>query len=65
MSGLSLEEYKEKIKRVDDDIESLRREGNTGRKLEILTEYRGYLKDEMEMLQREQNIQRSGSHNRK
>lgn len=54
MSDLTIDELTEKLKRVDTDIESLRMSGNSGRKIEILTEYRAYLKDELEFLKREQ-----------
>ena len=54
MSELTIEEMKQKIERVKEDIESLRASGDASRRLEILTEYKSYLEDELEMIKREQ-----------
>ena len=50
MSELSIQEYKEKIDQVKKDIETLKLSGTSGRRLEVLTEYLGYLEDEMQFL---------------
>jgi hypothetical protein len=54
MSDLSITELKEKIERVKQDLESLRLTGDASRKLEILSEYKTYLEDELKVLQKEQ-----------
>ena len=54
MSELTIEEMKQKIERVKEDIESLRSSGDASRRIEILTEYKSYLEDELEMIKREQ-----------
>ena len=51
---LTIEALKEKIAKVDIDMEELQRTGDTSRKFEVLSEYKAYLKDELKMLQREQ-----------
>lgn len=53
MNDLTIEEYKAKIARVTKDIEGLRLTGDSSRKLEILSEYRSYLEDELRMLENE------------
>ena len=55
MSDLTIEEMQAKIERVKIDIESLRMAGDASRKLEILTEYKKYLEDELEFTKREQD----------
>lgn len=54
MSGLTIEEMKQKIERVKSDIDRIRASGRAGKEVEILTEYQRYLEDELEMLKREQ-----------
>lgn len=54
MSDLTIEEMKEKINRVNQDIDTIQSQGAAGRKLEVLTEYKAYLEDEMAFMQREQ-----------
>lgn len=54
MSDLTIEDMKQKIKRVMDDIETLRSVGDASRKLEVLSEYKKYLEDELEMMKNEQ-----------
>jgi hypothetical protein len=54
MSDLTISELKEKIERVKQDLESLRLTGDASRKLEILSEYKSYLEDELKVLQKEQ-----------
>lgn len=53
MSDLTIEDLKEKLKVIDQDLETLRSMGDTGRKLGVLTEYRDYIKDEIKFLQDE------------
>lgn len=52
--SLTIQEMQEKIERVKTDIDVLQSQGGAGRKLEVLTEYKSYLEDELEMLKREQ-----------
>lgn len=54
MSDLTVEEMQKKIEKVKQDIVDLMSTGQPGRKLEVLTEYKEYLEDELEMLKREQ-----------
>jgi hypothetical protein len=54
MNDLTIPELKEKIERVKQDLESLRLTGDASRKLEILSEYKTYLEDELKVLQKEQ-----------
>lgn len=54
MSDLTIEEMKQKIERVEVDINRVRSSGRAGRELEILIEYKKYLEDELEMLKHEQ-----------
>lgn len=53
MSDLTITELKEKIKKVGNDIESLRLTGEASRKLEVLSEYKSYLEDELRFLENE------------
>jgi hypothetical protein len=54
MNDLTIPELKEKIERVKQDLERLRLTGDASRKLEILSEYKTYLEDELKVLQKEQ-----------
>ena len=54
MNSLTIVDLKEKIAKVVVDLEALRTTGESSRKLEILSEYKSYLEDELKMLQREQ-----------
>lgn len=54
MNDLTIPELKEKIERVKQDLESLRMTGDASRKLEILSEYKKYLEDDLKILQKEQ-----------
>jgi hypothetical protein len=54
MNDLTIPELKEKIERVKQDLERLRLTGDASRKLEILSEYKSYLEDELKVLQKEQ-----------
>jgi hypothetical protein len=53
MSDLTIENLKEKLKIIDQDLETLRSMGDSGRKLGVLTEYRDYIKDEIKFLEDE------------
>jgi hypothetical protein len=53
MSDLTIENLKEKLKIIDQDSETLRSMGDSGRKLGVLTEYRDYIKDEIKFLEDE------------
>ena len=55
MNDLSLKELQEKIDKVTKDIEGLRSTGDSSRKLEVLTEYKKYLEDELRILKNEKN----------
>ena len=48
--SLTIDELKDKIIRVQEDLELLTRNGETGRKLEVLSEYKKYLEDELRNL---------------
>lgn len=54
MNDLSIDSIREKIKKVDEDIDALRRQGDASRRLEILNEYKSYLEDELKFLKKEQ-----------
>ncbi len=58
MTDLSIEALKEKIKKVDEDIDALRRQGDASRRLEVLNEYKAYLEDELKFLKKEQREKR-------
>ncbi len=60
MSDLTIEDLKEKLKVIDQDLETLRSMGDTGRKLGVLTEYRNYIKDEIKFLE-DENRSRTSS----
>jgi hypothetical protein len=53
MSDLTVAELKEKLKMIDQDLETLRSTGDSSRKLEVLTEYRAYIEDEIKFLKNE------------
>ena len=53
MSDLTIQELKEKVKKVNQDIEGLRLTGEASRKLEVLSEYKAYLEDEIRFLENE------------
>lgn len=54
MSSLSVTDLKDKVKKVEEDLEALRLTGESSRKMEILSEYKTYLEDELKFLQQEQ-----------
>lgn len=49
----TIKALEEKIKQVQLDIESLTSAGGAGRKLEVLSEYKAYLEDEIKFLKNE------------
>lgn len=53
MNELSIKDLEEKIKKVQEDISGLHSSNSAGRKLEVLSEYKSYLEDELEFLKRE------------
>ena len=53
MSDLTIQELEEKIKMVQKDIDSLMSTGGAGRKLEVLSEYKQYLEDELRVTKQE------------
>ena len=54
MSDLTIKDLEEKVKAVQNDINSLTSSGSAGRKLEVLNEYKSYLEDEIKFLKNEQ-----------
>ena len=53
MSDLTIKDLEEKVKMVIKDMEALRLTGDASRKLEVLTEYKEYLEDEIKFLKNE------------
>lgn len=53
MIDLTIKELEDKVKSVQDDINSLTASGSAGRKLEVLSEYKSYLEDEIKFLKNE------------
>jgi hypothetical protein len=49
--GLTVEQLKEKIEKVKEDLKSFQAEGNSVRKVDILIEYKEYLEDELRNLE--------------
>lgn len=47
---LTAQDLQEKIKKVQEDIEQLRLTGDTSRKLQVLSEYKEYLEDELKFV---------------
>ena len=52
--SLTTDAIKEKLKQVDIDIEELRSTGDASRRLQVLSEYKEYLQDELKFLQNEE-----------
>lgn len=52
--NLTIDALKEKIARVQQDIEELRQTGDASRKTEVLLEYKKYLEEELEYVKNEQ-----------
>lgn len=48
--SLTIDELKEKIKQAEADINLLSSQGTSGRKFEVLNEYKKYLEEELEIL---------------
>lgn len=53
MSDLTVQQLEEKIKMVQKDIDLLMSTGGAGRKLEVLSEYKSYLEDELRVTKQE------------
>lgn len=53
MSELTIADLKEKLTMIDKDLAKLRSEPGNDRKLQVLTEYREYIQDEIKMLENE------------
>lgn len=53
MDDLTIKDLQEKIDKVIKDIEGLRSTGDSSRKLEVLSEYKSYLEDELRFLKNE------------
>lgn len=53
MSELTIAEMKSKVEKVKKDIAELMSSGQSGRKLEVLIEYKEYLEDELALMQQE------------
>jgi hypothetical protein len=56
MTDVTIQDMEEKVKRVEEDIRKLQIEGgeNSGRKLEVLSEYKAYLQDEIRVMKDEE-----------
>lgn len=54
MSDLTIKDLEDKVEMVKKDIDNLMSTGGAGRKLEVLTEYKSYLEDEIKFLKNEQ-----------
>ena len=53
MSDLTIAELKEKVDMVEKDIKNMQSQGQAGRGIEALTEYKAYLEDEIRFLRGE------------
>jgi hypothetical protein len=53
MNALSVKELREKLVMIDSDLAKLRSEAGSDRKLQVLSEYREYIYDEIKMLENE------------
>lgn len=56
LNDLSITELEAKIKQVTTDLELLRSTGESSRKLEILSEYKQFLEDDLKDLKNEQRL---------
>ena len=65
MSDITIKDLEEKVKLVQTDIDGLMTTGGAGRKLEVLTEYKAYLEDEIKFLKNEQKTSNSRQSPRK
>lgn len=48
--SLTIDELEEKIKQVEQDIMFLTSQGTSGRKFEVLNEYKKYLEEELQIV---------------
>jgi hypothetical protein len=55
--SLTIQELKDKFTMIEKDIETLRLTGESGRKLEVLAEYKEYIRDEIKFLENEDKSQ--------
>ena len=57
---VTIQDMEEKIKRVEEDIRKLQIEAgeNSGRKLEVLSDYKSYLQDELKVMKYEAKTNR-------
>ena len=55
--SLTIQELKNKFAMIEKDIETLRLTGESGRKLEVLAEYKEYIRDEIKFLENEDKSQ--------
>ncbi len=58
MTDITIKDLEEKVKRVEDDIKKLLTDAgeNSGRKLEVLSEYKSYLQDEIRVMKDEERL---------
>jgi hypothetical protein len=52
--SLTVQALREKIAKVEVDMQELRSTGDASRKFEVLSEYKAYLEDELRVLQDEE-----------
>ena len=57
MSDLTIKDLEEKIAMVQKDLDGLMATGGAGRKLEVLSEYKAYLEDEIKFLKNEKRAE--------
>ena len=55
--SLTIQELKDKLIMIEKDLETLRMTGESGRKLEVLAEYKEYIRDEIKFLENEEKSQ--------
>jgi hypothetical protein len=55
--SLTIQELKDKLVMIEKDLETLRLTGESGRKLEVLAEYKEYIRDEIRFLENEDKPQ--------
>jgi hypothetical protein len=55
--SLTIQELKDKLVMIEKDLETLRLTGESGRKLEVLAEYKEYIRDEIRFLENEDKSQ--------
>ena len=64
MNDITIKDLEEKVKIVQTDIDGLMSTGGAGRKLEVLSEYKAYLEDEIKFLKNEQKTSNGRQPNR-